>query len=287
MKTMVTTTRLSAMVLVLALGSLSSLWLITRRADALPAYSRLFEQQYGYRSSCASCHVRGGGSQNTDFGRDFLKAGGNLKAFERLQQKDSDDDGILNLDEIQARANPGDRRSTPNNPGEWLANVEKEALPLKELRDLFPGSERFSSVEGLLSEDKVRDVEAVLGSSLLDEDRVPTFYFPVKEVDGKLKRVGVASFATQHAPKGEMMLAIAVNTKAAVTNVRILKHKEIPKLADKDFLAQFIGKTSKDPLKVGQDIRPIPGEEAASQAVATAVRKYLLVTRAAFAKKKG
>ncbi|HIE30414.1 TPA: hypothetical protein EYP66_24400 [Candidatus Poribacteria bacterium] len=65
----------------LALGGIAALFLSIRQAEALPAYARLFERQYQYRPSCVSCHVRGGGSQTTDYGRDFLRAGTNLRAF--------------------------------------------------------------------------------------------------------------------------------------------------------------------------------------------------------------
>ncbi|HIE30415.1 TPA: hypothetical protein EYP66_24405, partial [Candidatus Poribacteria bacterium] len=94
----------------------------------------------------------------------------------------------------------------------------------KELKQLFPDIEKFSSVEGKLSDEQIRRVEADLGKPLLDEDLVPTFYFPVKEIKGKLRRIGVASFVTQRGPHGDLMLAVAVNTKAATTKVLILKH---------------------------------------------------------------
>lgn len=281
-------TRLGAVIVTLiVLGGLAVLFFPTHPAEALPAYARLFEQQYGYRSSCSLCHVRGAGSHATGYGRDFLRSGANLKAFGRIAQKDSDGDDVLNLDEIQARSNPGDSRSIPNNPGSWLAAVKPEALPLKELKQLFPGIEKFSSVEGKLSDEKINSIEEALGKSLLDADRVPTFYFPVKEVDGKLKRVGVASFVSQRGPNGDLTIAVAVNTRSAVTRVLLLRHKEAKALAEETFLKQFVGKTSQDAFKVGADIIPVLGEDAASQAVAIGVRKYLLIARAAFSRKKG
>jgi len=255
-------------------------------ANALPAYARLFEKQYRYRPGCGLCHSRGGGSQPTDFGKDFLRAGVNLNAFKLIEQKDSDGDKVKNYDEIQAKSNPGDSKSTPNNQGDWLTKVEQEALPTKELSRLFHNIEQFSSVEGMLSEAQISAVEEGLGGNLLDEDKVPTFYFAVQPSEGKLKRVGVASFVTQPATKGDLIAGVAVNLEGKVTKVLLIKHEEDKRLEQDTFLAQFVGKTSKDPLKVGVDVTLVENQEVASQAVATAVRKFLLITQAAFAKRK-
>jgi hypothetical protein len=64
-------------------------------------------------------------SQATGYGRDFLGAGANLEAFERIAKMDSDGDGFANLDEIKARSNPGDPGSTPADPGGWLAGTDQ------------------------------------------------------------------------------------------------------------------------------------------------------------------
>lgn len=97
---------------------------------ALPTYDRMFEQQYKYSPNCLSCHILGGGSQTTSYGKDFLRYGANLKAFDNIAQKDSDGDGFSNLEEIQARSNPGDSKSTPKKPGDWLAiSREEESFP--------------------------------------------------------------------------------------------------------------------------------------------------------------
>jgi len=111
----------------LVLACIPGLLLVAGRVQALPAYDRLFKQQYQYSTNCAACHMRGGGSQNTGYGRDFLGAGANLEAFDRIAKMDSDGDSFANLDEIQARSNPGDSRSTPDNPGEWLGAADQPA----------------------------------------------------------------------------------------------------------------------------------------------------------------
>ena len=97
---------------------------------ALPVYDQMFEQQYQYSPNCLSCHILGGGSQTTSYGKDFLRSGANLKALESIAQKDSDSDRFSNLEEIKARSNPGDSKSTPQKPGDWLAiSREEESFP--------------------------------------------------------------------------------------------------------------------------------------------------------------
>lgn len=268
------------------LGGIAVIFFPVHEAEALPAYSRLFERRYEYRPSCTLCHMISTDSQGVGYRRDFRRAGKNRRAFGRIARKDSDGDGVINLDEIQARSNPGDPRSVPNDPGNWLADVKRGALPIEKLKQLFAGIEKFSSIEGKLSDEKIQSVERMLGKPLLDADLVPTFYFPVREVGGKLKRMGVASFISQRGPNGDLTIAVAVNTKSAVTKVLLLNHKETEALAEKTFLQQFVGKTYRDAFKVGADVIPVQGEEAASQAVATGVHTYLLIARAIFSRNK-
>jgi hypothetical protein len=111
----------------LVLACIPGLLLVAGRVQALPAYDRLFKQKYQYSTNCAACHISGGGSQNTGYGRDFLGAGATLEAFDRIAKMDSDGDGFSNIDEIQARSNPGDSKSTPKTPGDWLAGTDQPA----------------------------------------------------------------------------------------------------------------------------------------------------------------
>lgn len=51
---------------------------------------------------------------------------------------DSDQDGFVNLDEIQAKSNPGDPRSTLSNPGDWLAELGEVPVPEKAPTQALP-----------------------------------------------------------------------------------------------------------------------------------------------------
>lgn len=246
-------------------------------ARALPAYSRLYQAKYGYRASCVLCHTAGGGSAVTDYGRDFLRAGANFPAFAKLEGFDSDKDGATNLAEIRGRANAGDERSTILNPGDWLADQNKIAIPEKELRPLFPSADAFSAVEGTLKDNQISKVETAVGAPLSEEDKVPTFYFAVKEG----KKFAVAEFLSASTTKGIVSIAVAMDVSGTVTSVRILKNPASKAIEEPSFLSQFVGK-NKD-AKWDSKSASTPQDDV-SNGVVLAVKKAVFSINAVFSK---
>jgi hypothetical protein len=121
--------------------------------------------------------------------------------------------------------------------------------------------------------------EARLGFPL-DADETQFKYFPVFK--GK-QRVGTVM---THAGKGqfgaiEVVVAVVPGDSGPVIKeVRIQRDRQKAKAAlrGKDFLGQFKDKGLDDPFKIGEDLKTaVEGAEKASQAVATAARKLLLV----------
>lgn len=258
----------------------SALLTITFASNAwgLPAYSRLYQAKYGYQTSCALCHTAGGGSSTTPYGRDFLRAGANSQAFVRIEGKDSDQDGISNLDEIKAKSNPGDAKSIPGQTGDWLSQATLVALPEKELKRLFPTADALSSLDGTLKSDQVTSVEGRLGVPLTDDDKVPTFYFASKGG----KKFGVAQFISANSPAGLISIAVALDTNAVVTAVHILKNPGNKAIESSEFLKQFIGKTQADKISMGEDIQATKGGEGNSKELALAVKKAILTMNIVF-----
>ncbi|MFZ5471555.1 MAG: hypothetical protein ACOZIN_19185 [Myxococcota bacterium] len=256
-----------------------ALALVSLPAAALPAYSRLYQAKYGYRISCSLCHSAGGGSAINDYGRDYLRAGANLPAFARIEQKDSDGDRIANLEEITKRSNAGDDRSTPATIGDWLAEAEKAFIPEEQLRPLFPSADAFAAIEGTLKPEQVTRVEQ-RGVTLTDEDKVPTFYFALKGG----KRFAVAQFVSAESPQGPISIAVAMDTRGTVSGVRVLKNPSTKTIEAPPFLGQFAGKKLGDALTIGQDLQPAKDAPDASAQMALAVKKAVAVINAVFSK---
>lgn len=257
------------------------LFLWATQAEALPSSRRLFDAKYGYKTACSLCHEKGGGSAGNDYGKAFLRAGANFPAFLKIEKKDSDGDGISNIDEIQAKSNPGDPRSTPAKPGDWLADAGKVPVPEKPLKEVFKEAEAFAAVEGSLNESQVAFVRENTKAVLTEDDRVPTFYFAI--VGGK--RVGVAQFIRVEGNRQPMSVAVAIDAKGQITAVKVLKSEEDKRFGEEAFLKQFAGKSFKDPMKIGTDLTAVPGREAFSQSFSDAVRKSLWIVQAVFAKR--
>jgi hypothetical protein len=197
--------------------------LVTTPSWALPAYARLVKQTYGYSVSCVMCHTKEGGSAVTSYGKDFQRNGTSLLALRRIESKDSDRDGVSNLEELQAKSNPGDSVSIPANPGNWLLNSgESAAIPLKELKAGFSDAEGFTVLEGTLKPEQIKAIETNLGTPLLDEDKMPVFYFAVKTVGNKKIKYGVAQFLRTE----KFTLLVGVNLKSEVVFVHIITSKD-------------------------------------------------------------
>ena len=155
---------------------------------ALPSAKRLFQSVYGYKVSCQLCHTQGGGSRRNSYGNAFHHAGFDLLAFKKIEELDSDQDGIKNLQEILAKSNPGDTKSIPSAPGDWLQKADEINIPNSELLKIFPDSDQFGGLEGELTSGQVVAAEKILERSLIPEEKVPTYYFSIKNT----KKVGVA-----------------------------------------------------------------------------------------------
>lgn len=254
---------------------------------ALPAHKRLWERKYGYSTSCMLCHSKGGGSQLGPYGEDFQRFGMTPRAFLDIEKRDSDKDGFTNIDEIRAKANPGDPLSTPTKPTDWLSRIEESIMPLDELKKIFPEAKKFSLLEGTLFPEQIKDVESGMNEKLSEADTVPTFYFAVKNQNEKLVRIGVAVFTTSFKNPDKLIVGIGVDLSGKITNVVLIKNKFSQSLNDNKFLSQFKGKSLESALQIKKDIEPAtPDLIMESGLVAEAAKKSLLTIAAVFNKDK-
>ena len=144
-------------------------------APAMPLLAREYKQEYGYMPSCNACHSDGGGSTLNAYGKAFKAAGKNAGAFARIANLDSDGDGASNGSEAAAKANPGDPRSTPAKPGEWL---DIASLIPREVRAQFPGVRTWLPRDALLTPADMTAAKA-LGVTLNKDDE-NTIYIPLE-----------------------------------------------------------------------------------------------------------
>ncbi len=267
----------------LAAGAL----LLASTADAVPSFQRLYQQKHRVtHASCLLCHQGGAGGKLNDYGKAFMKAGANWKAFDAIAATDADGDGAVSRDEIAAGSNPGDPSSTPKTPGGWLASSRiSDTVPVDELAEFFPAAKRFELKDLELTPDDLAALARTAGGPLADEDRFVTLYFPVTETNGVAMRAGVAVFRAESRADGLLLTAIALNPAGNVVKAwgQLLGGTGRDSL--KELARQLTGKPSDAPLVIGKDLKAIKGRKPLSEAGARAFRVSLAMINRALAAK--
>jgi hypothetical protein len=162
--------------------------------------------------------------------------------------------------------------------GSALASLCVWRQPDADIAGIF-GSGSYKTIFADIADAQKQSIEKRLGFAL-DADETQFKYFPVfkgKERAGTvMTHVGKGQFGAI-----EVVVAIASSDSAPVIKaVRIQRDREKAKAAlrSQEFLGQFKGKGLTDAYEVGDDLKTATeGAEKASQAVATAVRKLLIV----------
>ena len=103
----------------------TGLMLLTSAAIALPPMLKVFETNYKpvkngklVKARCAVCHTAMGKTALNAYGKDLKAQIGETKTvtadnLKAIEAKDSDGDGVSNIDEIKADSLPGDAKSKP------------------------------------------------------------------------------------------------------------------------------------------------------------------------------
>jgi hypothetical protein len=248
---------------------------VLQYASATPTNRRLFYRTYGYKTSCNTCHTNGGGSPRNPFGRDFEKAGEDAEAFKALESKDSDHDGFTNITEIKAKSNPGDPKSTPDSPGDWLKDAEREFLSERDLERIFPDADSFETRDIKLTAEQVKFVEARLGGALSDSLKTISIAFAIS---GK-KKTGVA-VAIPLAGMEESVAAVGFGLSGKVEKVRLIAVPKGSRLQAESFLSRFEG------LSAASDFEGAAfGEDGETKSICEAVKQAAVIIGAIFGKK--
>lgn len=115
-------------------------------------------------------------------------------------------------------------------------------------------------------------VEKRLGAKLEGHELKAKGY--VATVSGR--SIGVAWMTDLHLGSQFADVVVGVDLTGHVVGV-VLDHSPIPALAQPAFLNQFRGKGPDSPMLVGGDLQPVRGQKTASQQLAQAVRKGVIV----------
>lgn len=165
------------------------------------------------------------------------------------------------------------------------AVAHERTWPAKRLKRTWREASKFTPKQVTLSASQIKHLEED-GVKVGVEDRSPTFYFAKKkgEKKGKLETLGVILFIDEYGKNGLMEVSVGMSSDGTVKKLDIWEHSENKRVADKEFLDQFVGKSHSDSFKPGKGYKPIKGAEEASAGVARAVLKALAITDAIFGK---
>jgi len=254
------------------------------RVRAVPTFEQLYKKHYATQAvSCLLCHQGGAGGKLNDYGRDFFKAGAGLKGLTAIEGRDSDGDGVKNLDEIRAGSNAGDPASTPKNIGGWLKGAKLEdTVPLEDLQGLYPKAARFEIQEVTLTAADRDAIAKAAGAPLAPEEQLTTLYFPVDASTTPPSRVGVVMFGAVPYEYGILLAGLALAPSGQVSQAWSNYFTPMGREKLKDLAQQIVGKTSESPLTVGKDLT-VTGSRDHRKLAAAAARAFkknlLLIAR--------
>lgn len=242
-------------------------------AAAFPNYAILFKSTFTYLPSCTVCH-QADSWENNDFGKQFRDEGRSLKALEKIANRDADGDAIANYLEILAKSNPGDPRSTPKRPGDWLKDAAIRP-PKKLMKFAFPDADAYEVREMELRGERAKAVEKLWGAPLPDESRYAALFVALKEG----KPSGAGTYLSVELPGYEAkptLLFVAADAAGKLAYLKIIEYEGTPSLSKDKAWKDLLGKDAEAILK-DAGIKGPPEEVASFKA---AVRRGLLTVEA-------
>ncbi len=145
--------------------------------------------------------------------------------------------------------------------------------PERDIAAFFRGADGYTTETRRHTREQRRLIERRLGGPL-DPDEVEFNFYRVRE---RGRMVGTVLTHQARGRYGAVQVVVALNKEGAVRGVRVQRDREPVNLNEAGFLKQFEGKTARDPVQMGKDIKPIAGHERSSDAVISSVRKLLVV----------
>ena len=146
--------------------------------------------------------------------------------------------------------------------------------PDQDIKQYFPGADTYKTdLKDPGSKKSV--IEKRIGRKLDADEQEFKLY---RIIDGG-KLVGTIMTHLGKGQYGAIEIVVALDADGRVKGVGIQRDREKKRaeLRSDKFLGQFKGKTVKDPVEIGKDIKLIPGAEKSSETVAFSVKKLLVV----------
>lgn len=149
--------------------------------------------------------------------------------------------------------------------------------PERTMALIFPKAKDYQSLTRKISPEARARIEQRLGMPLDESEREEWGSYRISGPGSQ--ELGRIIACAQKGEYGVIEVVMGVSSEGRIVGVSIQRSRERVNTALKSptFLRQFEGKSLKNPLRIGEDLRGIPEGDRAAEAVALAVRKMLLL----------
>jgi Na+-translocating ferredoxin:NAD+ oxidoreductase RnfG subunit len=158
------------------------------------------------------------------------------------------------------------------------ANAEQLITEKEAIHKVFPGSTVTEQVDICLSAEGILRVEKEAHIVFNEGNSARVAY---REVKNEEKVIGSIVVDSVQGRWGPIKFLMGVDRAGVVVGVVVLEHKEVrgKPIVKQRFLKQYLGKTSKDPVRVQKDIDGVTGATVSSRALTDGVRKDLFILK--------
>jgi len=167
------------------------------------------------------------------------------------------------------------------------AYAHDQIFPEEKLKVLVPQAESFEQRNLYMSDEQRLEIEKALKTGLPEEDLKPSLYFAVvrQTKDSPPRKEAAVLFIDAYGEGGKIEIGVAVNRNGDLMRIHIFENSESENLSHQAFLNQYEGKKASDAFMVGADITAPAGKEKDAQAIASGVRRGVLIINELLRKK--
>lgn len=143
---------------------------------------------------------------------------------------------------------------------------------------LFPSAGDYKTVTKKIKSDNAKAIEERAGVKLDDSERGEFNYYDITgKSGGKTQRIGTVLALAGTGEYGAIEVVIGLDPDGKIIGVYVqrMREKNGASLRSTDFLGQFKGKTVKDPIEIGKDVKGVNDAPVASQTITIAIKKML------------